>query len=150
MEKHRSGGLYQKHGLSKTKLHRIWRGIKYRCNVPTCKDFSHYGGRGIKVCEEWANNFGNFSAWAMEHGYSDGLTIDRIDVDGDYSPDNCRWVTWLEQQNNKRDSVFITVDGKTQTAKQWSRETGVCYTTILYRFKSGVTGNDLFRKAVGK
>jgi hypothetical protein len=86
----------------------------------------------------------------MGHGYSDGLTIDRIDVDGDYSPDNCRWVTWLEQQNNKRDSVFITVDGKTQTAKQWSRETGVCYTTILYRFKSGVTGNDLFRKAVGK
>jgi hypothetical protein len=149
MENHRSGRAYQAHGLSKTRLYRIWRNIKYRCNTETCKDFSHYGGRGIKLCEAWVNSFETFHAWAMDNGYSDDMTIDRIDVDGDYSPENCRWVTWLEQQNNKRDSVFITINGKTQTAKQWSRETGVCYTTILARLKSGVTGSDLIRKAVG-
>lgn len=150
MKKHRSGTGHRTHGQSKARLHRIWRNIRYRCNTETCKDFAHYGGRGIKVCEEWSISFEAFNEWAQANGYSDEMTIDRIDVDGDYSPENCRWVTWLEQQNNKRDSLFITVNGKTQTAKQWARETGVCYTTILYRFKTGVTGTDLFRKAVGK
>ena len=84
------------HGLYQTRLHRIWRGMKQRCSNPNKQHYDRYGGRGIKVCDEWENDFQAFYNWAMSNGYRDDLTIDRIDNDGDYEPSNCQWITQAE------------------------------------------------------
>lgn len=91
-----------KHGKKNSRLYRIWGNMKTRCSNPTTKYYKYYGGRGITICEEWRNSFQRFYDWAMTNGYSDDLTIDRIDVNGNYEPSNCRWVTMKEQSKNKR------------------------------------------------
>ena len=90
-----------KHGQYKSRLHRIWNGMKNRCQNPNVHNYDHYGGRGIGVCEEW-QEFQPFYDWAIKNNYQSDLTLDRIDNFAGYSPDNCRWVTMKEQQNNKR------------------------------------------------
>ncbi len=94
--------IHKTHGKKNTKLYYVWQRMKQRCHYPKSKDFSFYGGRGITVCEEWKNNFQAFYDWAMSNGYFDGLTLDRIDVNGNYEPSNCRWVTMKVQCNNRR------------------------------------------------
>lgn len=93
------------HGLSKTKLYSVWTDMKDRCFNPRNHAYMYYGQRGISVCPEWKNDFMAFFTWAINAGYADGLSIDRIDVDGNYEPNNCRWATWVIQNNNKRDNI---------------------------------------------
>ena len=91
-----------KHGLSNCRLHRIWDNMKTRCYNQNTPYFKYYGGRGISICDEWKNDFQTFYDWAMENGYADNLTLDRVDTFGKYEPSNCRWITIQDQQSNRR------------------------------------------------
>lgn len=99
-----------KHGDCASRLYVIWSGMLQRCYYRGGKDFKNYGGRGITVCAEWENDYSAFKKWAMSHGYSETFSIDRIDVDGNYQPDNCRWATPKQQANNKRNTKSKEVD----------------------------------------
>jgi hypothetical protein len=125
------------HGGHGTRLYRIWTGMKRRCYNRNDKDFTSYGGRGIKVCPEWRGNFAAFREWATSHGYADNLSIDRIDNDRGYSPDNCRWVDTGAQQNNRRICHHVTAAGRTHTIAEWSRLTGIDANTIGGRLRRG-------------
>lgn len=113
------------HGLSHTRLHSIWSDIKTRCFDPNDSNYSNYGGRGITMCDEWRSDFLSFYRWANANGYSDDLSIDRIDNNLGYCPDNCRWADSVVQQNNKRNNHLITYHGETLTMSQWARKTGI-------------------------
>lgn len=110
-------------------IYRCWKGIKTRCNNPNCKQFHNYGGRGIKVCDDWAE-FEPFYEWAISSGWREGLEIDRIDPNGDYCPENCRWITRAENLNNKRNTIWITANGERKTRTDWERELGIPYGAI--------------------
>lgn len=110
---------------SKTFLYSTWSGMRQRCNNPNNSSYKNYGGRGIVVCEEWDNDFSAFEKWAKENGAQVGLQIDRIDVNGNYEPTNCRWVDAVTQANNKRTNRFIEYNGQTHTIMEWARITGI-------------------------
>lgn len=102
LQKERASESNSTHRMRNTRLYRIWSSMHTRCYRPSYHAFADYGGRGIAICDEWLHSFENFRDWALSHGYSDDLSIDRIDVDGNYEPGNCRWATWSEQNRNKR------------------------------------------------
>ncbi len=124
------------HLESHTRLHRIWYSMRDRCNREKHSAYSNYGGRGIKVCKEW-DKYEAFRDWALTNGYSDSLTIDRIDVNGNYEPSNCRWATMKEQCANKRRNHFVTVNGEKMIVIECSRRYGIPKSTILAREKRG-------------
>lgn len=111
--------MYENHAQS-NKLYAVWSCMKQRCYNPKNKRWNRYGGRGIKICEEWKNSFESFREWALSHGYSEGLTIDRINNDGNYEPDNCRWATYKEQNNNYSGNDIIEYNGERHTVTQWA------------------------------
>ena len=124
-------------GYSKTRIYSIYIGIKRRCCNPEDKSYPHYGGRGIKICDEWLKDSKVFIEWAKSNGYNDNLSIDRIDVNGNYEPKNCRWVTAKSQANNRTNNLFITFEGKTMTAAEWCESKGWNRHVIPARLKKG-------------
>lgn len=129
-----------------SRIYVIWKGILGRCYVSSNDSYSNYGGRGITMCQEWKDNFLKFKEWAFQNGYTDALTIDRIDVNGNYEPTNCRWITMREQGYNKRTSKIIEVDGESKCLAEWSLITGIDRKTLSDRYKRGdVTKERLFR-----
>lgn len=124
-------------GRSRTRLYPIWRSMRDRCNNPNCKAYPRYGGRGISVCAEWANSFDAFRAWALSRGYAENLSIDRIDNNKGYCPENCRWVSVDIQCRNRRSNVYISYGGEAQTLSDWAREYGLDSHVIRYRLKHG-------------
>lgn len=125
------------HGLShKIPEYDVWIGIRNRCNNKNEPQYKDYGGRGIKVCERWMKSFPDFLQ-DMGNRPSKNHSIDRIDVNGDYSPENCRWATWLEQGSNRRDNVFYTIYGATKTQAEWAREFNVSHASIISHLKRG-------------
>lgn len=135
-----------KHGLTNTRLHHIWIGMKSRCYDKNKSCYRNYGGKGIKVCDLWKNDFVPFYNWAMENGYKKGLTIDRIDSTRDYCPENCRWVTRAEQNRNTSRNLMITYKGETRCLREMSRKYGIHWATISYRLKRGKPLDEVFRK----
>ena len=126
-----------KHNKSNSRLYNIYSHIKQRCyNLKNCR-YKNYGGRGITICDEWLHNFQAFYDWAMANGYDDTLTIDRIDNNKGYSPDNCRWITNKEQQSNKCNNHLITYNGKTQTMAMWANEKNINESTLAHRISRG-------------
>lgn len=136
-------------GKSSSRLYSIWKGMKKRCHLPTDHAFHNYGARGIYVCDEWRDNFLLFEEWAISHGYCEGLSIDRIDNDGPYSPDNCRWATSKEQGNNTRKCHYVTRNGETHSISEWSEITGIGRKTIERRLKVGWDIEDALTLPVG-
>jgi hypothetical protein len=136
------------HRLTNTRLYNIWWGIKGRCYCPTNEAYNSYGGRGIKMSEDWKNNPTAFYQWGMGNGYKPGLTIERIDNDGNYEPNNCKFIPRSEQAKNRRSSRFIECNGKKQILADWARETGIPQGTILGRLKLGWSMDRLFAPVV--
>lgn len=127
-----------KHGMWKTRLYNIWKKMKDRCYNPNANNYRYYGGKGVKVCEEW-HSFQPFYEWAMANGYADNLSIDRISGFGNYEPNNCRWATVKEQNNNTSKNVYITIGKETRTVSGWAEETGTHRNTILTRMRNGMS-----------
>lgn len=124
-----------KHGYAGTKIYYRWSDMRRRCNNPNHKCYKDYGGRGIKVCEEWNSSFESFLEWAQSTGYDESLTLDRIDNNGNYEPDNCRWISMVEQANNRRSSHYLEYQGKKMTITQWAEYIGIADGVIWNRLK---------------
>ena len=115
-------------------LYNAWSGMKKRCYVPQNKSYKYYGAKGVTVCDEWRNSFDSFAEWAYSNGYEDTLTIERIDNDKGYCPENCKWITKSEQQQNRSDKILIEHDGKTLNLKQWCILLGLDYIYIHNKY----------------
>lgn len=122
----------KKHNMSKTKLYQRWSAMIQRCNNPKNDRYINYGGRGIKVCEEWMDS-SNFIKWALDNGYRDDLSLERKNVNGNYEPNNCEFIPLKQQYENKTNSNLITFNGKTQTLSSWAKELGINRETLRYR-----------------
>ena len=130
--------MKNKKWLSKSRLYYVWRGMKDRCYYRKDRNYKNYGGRGIKVCKEWINNFECFKEWAYKNGYNENAkrgecTLDRINVEKDYEPNNCRFISNKQQCNNKRNNIIIEYEGQKHTLKEWSEIVKINYSVLLYR-----------------
>lgn len=136
------------HGMSHTRLFKSWVHMRERCYNPNDKRYSVYGGRGITVCDEWKESFIPFYEWAMSHGYSNHLTLDRIDVNKGYYPENCRWADMKTQQNNRSNNHRLEYMGETHTINEWASIVGIKRQTIQRRIKVGWSVEDALTKPV--
>ena len=122
-----------RHERNNNKLYRTWLNMKRRCDNKRSQKYKYYGGRGIKVCKEWLHDFQAFHDWAMNNCYDDNLTLDRINVDSDYEPNNCRWVDQKTQVRNTTRNVYYTIDGKRHCLSEWCELLGLNYKTVWQR-----------------
>lgn len=134
-----------KHGGKGTRLYRIWKGMRQRCYNPNSNHYPSYGGRGITICKEWVNDFSALKEWALSSGYSDELSIDRIDNNKGYSPENCQWTGVKTQCRNRRSNVNIEYNGQQITLTEASEKTGINKYTLNGRYHRGDRGEELFR-----
>lgn len=130
------------HNSTKTQLYFVWQNMKKRCLCKETVGYKNYGGRGITVCKEWVNDFSNFKKWALSNGYKEEkkngrniLTLDRIDVDKGYSPENCRWITNEEQANNKKSNVIIEINGEKRHLREIAKELNMEFYTLYKRLR---------------
>ena len=138
------------HGMTGTRLYVVWQDMKKRCMRKTDSHYKNYGARGIRVCDAWKDSFRAFYAWAMANGYSDTLTIDRIDVNGNYEPGNCRWADMETQLQNRRCVIRVEIGGEAHTLREWAEISGVNLRTIATRYKRGWRGTDLIASRLKK
>lgn len=122
VQRARTSAASKKHGETGTPLWKTWTSMRQRCADRRTNEWNRYGGRGIQVCEEWWNSFIPFRDWALASGYEPGLTIDRIDNDGDYTPNNCRWATQTQQARNRSSNVFVEFAGERKTIADWAED----------------------------
>ncbi len=138
-----------KHGDKHTRLYRIWCGIKCRCQNENSTSYENYGARGITMCKEWQDSYTHFKEWALNNGYTETnhlLSIDRLDVNGDYTPENCKWSNPKEQANNRRNTAFITFNNESHSLSEWSDIVGIKYHTLFARiYKLGWDLGDALR-----
>ena len=127
--------MFATHGCSKTRLYAIYKGMHARCYNKNMPAYKYYGKRGISICEEWLSDFIKFKEWSIENGYTDGMSIDRIDVNGNYCPENCRWVTMKKQQNNKINSVFLSINDTRFTIAEWAEMLNTNKQTLYSKFQ---------------
>lgn len=123
------------HGKSKTRLYHIWKNMRQRCDNPNKPDYKYYGGKGISIDDRWGD-YSVFEKWAIENGYREDLTIDRIDVDGNYCPENCRWVSMVEQARNMSRNRFITYNGETHCLSEWGEILGISSKVLGHRINT--------------
>ena len=136
------------HNMSKTRVYEIWSAMLKRTLKTYNHNYKDYGARGITVCEEW-KTFTNFYNWAINNGYQENLTIDRIDNNGNYEPSNCRWATKVQQANNKRDTIRLSNSGKTKTLSEWAIYYNMNYQKAWQRYNRGLDFNAIFSKNYG-
>lgn len=137
------------HHLSGDKLYTVWKNMKTRCYNSQYWNYPNYGGRGITICEEWLKDFSSFYSWALSSGYQEGLTIERVNNDGPYSPDNCKWATKEEQDANRRNNHRLTYKGETKTVTQWAKLTGLPAAAILSRIRYGWSPDEIIETPSG-
>ena len=130
------------HGKTGERIYRIWLSMRQRCNYQQGREYHNYGGKGVSVCEEWSD-FQSFYEWAIANCYRDDLTIDRKDGTKGYSPENCRWATMKEQQNNRSNNIRISINGEEKTISEWSKITGISRSTLEWRVKHNWTESEL-------
>jgi hypothetical protein len=136
---------YEYHGMTNTSIYKAWVAMRNRCSNKRNRFYSGYGGRGISVCEEWNNSFQSFYNWSMSNGYKEELTIDRIENNGNYEPNNCRWVTMEVQSKNKRNNIYVEIDGVSKTLTEWAKESGLKKVTVFRRYHAGWKIEDLLK-----
>jgi len=137
--------LNVQHRMSHSHLYRVWRHMKSRCLNPNVERYPHYGGRGITICDEWLNSFDAFMEWATTHGYQDGLSLERKDVNGNYTPENCCWIPKADQQKNKTCTVYVEVRGEKLRIQEIADKYGFTYGCIKRRIQQGDRGEEIIR-----
>lgn len=139
---------HELHGDTGTRLHSIWKSMRYRCNTPKWKPYQWYGARGIRVCEEWDTSYTAFKAWALVNGYADGLELDRIDVNGNYEPSNCKWITHHEQTLNRRDTLYLRFIASNEVTRlyDYCKNHGINYHTVNMWRSAGVANEKLSQR----
>lgn len=133
LQKETAAIIKKTHGKSNSRLFHIWNAMRNRCGNSASPNYYLYGGRGIKVCDEWKSSFVPFYEWAITHGYADNLSIDRIDVNGNYEPSNCRWATVIQQARNKRNTRLVEYHGEKKMLIEWAEILGLNYRRIVSR-----------------
>lgn len=143
------------HGGNKERLYEVWHGMKKRCSPANKDKYPSYAGRGIAVCEEWSDSYECFKRWAVKNGYNEEAaynecTIDRIDVNGNYCPQNCRWVNMKAQCNNRRNTIYLTLNNETKSISVWADEVGISIDVLYHRYKSGWSNEKILTQPVRK